>query len=64
MTRWRGRIGPEKLEVLLAETIAVATKAGAVSPREMERVTVDTTVATKAVAHPPTATSCCARSSG
>jgi len=52
MTRWRGRIGPEKLEVLLAETIAVATKAGAVSPREMERVTIDTTVATKAVAHP------------
>ena len=52
MTRWRGRIGPEKLEVLLAETVAVATKAGAVSPREMERVTVDTTVATKAVAHP------------
>ena len=52
MTRWRGRIGPEKLEVLLAETSAVATKAGAVSPREMERVTVDTTVATKAVAHP------------
>ena len=52
MTRWRGRIGPEKLEVLLAETIRVATKAGAVSPREMERVTVDTTVATKAVAHP------------
>lgn len=52
MTRWRGRIGPDKLEVLLAETIAVATKTGAVSPREMERVTVDTTVATKAVAHP------------
>ncbi len=52
MTRWRGRIEPEKLEVLLAETIRVATKAGAVSPREMERVTVDTTVATKAVAHP------------
>jgi IS5 family transposase len=52
MTRWRGRIGPDKLEVLLAETIAVATKAGAVSPREMERVTIDTTVATKAVAHP------------
>ncbi len=42
MTRWRGRIGPDKLEVLLAETIAVATKAGAVSPREMERVTIDT----------------------
>ena len=52
MTRWRNRIGPSKLEVLLAETIAVATKTGAVSPGEMERVTIDTTVATKAVAHP------------
>jgi len=52
MTRWRNRIGPSKLEVLLGETIAVATKTGAVSPCEMERVTIDTTVATKAVAHP------------
>jgi IS5 family transposase len=52
MTRWRNRIGPEKAEVLLAGTIAAAMKSGAVSPHEMERVTVDTTVATKAVAHP------------
>ena len=52
MTRWRKRIGPEKLETLLAETIAVAVKTKAVSEREIERVTVDTTVATKAVAHP------------
>jgi IS5 family transposase len=52
MTRWRKRIGPERLELLLAETIAVAQKAGAVSEREVERVTIDTTVATKAVAHP------------
>jgi hypothetical protein len=42
MTRSGGRIGPERLKVLLAETIAMATKAGAVSPREMEHVTVDT----------------------
>lgn len=52
MTRWRGRIGPEKLETVLAETIAAALKGGAVEPKHIERVTVDTTVQTKAIAHP------------
>lgn len=52
MTRWRGRIGAAKLESVLAETIAVALKGGAMAPRHIERVTVDTTVQTKAVAHP------------
>ena len=52
MTRWRGRIGPEKLELLLAETLAVAMRTEAVTPQACERVTLDTTVQTKAVAHP------------
>lgn len=52
MTRWRDRIGADKLELLLAETLAVAVRTQAVSERAMERVTVDTTVQTKAVAHP------------
>lgn len=52
MTRWRDRIGADKLELLLAETLAVAIRTQAVSERAMERVTVDTTVQTKAVAHP------------
>ena len=52
MTRWRKRIGADKLEVLLAESLAVATRAGAVSRLHMERITVDTTVQEKAVAHP------------
>jgi len=52
MTRWCGRIGPEKLELLLAETIAVATRTQAVTPQACTRVTIDTTVQTKAVAHP------------
>ena len=52
MTRWRGRIGADKLELLLAETLAVAVRTQAVSERAMERVTLDTTVQTKAVAHP------------
>ncbi len=52
LTRWRKRIGTEALELLLAETISVAVKTGAVSERQLERVTVDTTVQTKAIAHP------------
>ena len=52
MTRWRQRIGAEDLEALLAETIAVAVKTEAVNERQLERITVDTTVQTKAIAHP------------
>ena len=52
MTRWRQRIGAEDLEAVLAETIAVAVKTQAVSQRQLERITVDTTVQTKAIAHP------------
>jgi len=52
MTRWRGRVGPERLELLLAESIAAASKAKAMAPKHAERITVDTTVETKAVAHP------------
>ncbi len=52
MTRWRQRIGADALEVLLAETIAIAVKTKAVNTRQLERITVDTTVQTKAIAHP------------
>ena len=52
MTRWRKRIGPGDLEAVLAQTIAVAVKTKAVSQRQLERITVDTTVQPKAVAHP------------
>jgi IS5 family transposase len=52
MTRWRQRIGSDALEILLVETIAVAVKTKAVSTRQLERITVDTTVQTKAIAHP------------
>jgi IS5 family transposase len=52
MTRWRGRIGADQLELLLAETLAVAMRTNAVTEQACERVTVDTTVQTKAVAHP------------
>ncbi len=52
MTRWRKRIGPSEMEILLAETIRIAKDTGAVNERQLSRVTVDATVQTKAVAHP------------
>jgi transposase, IS5 family len=52
MSVWRGRIGPEKLEALIAETLAAARRAGGVEPPQMRRLTIDTTAQTKAVAHP------------
>src|SRR3712207_3018912 len=52
MTRWRRRIGPERLEAVLAETIAAAKRAGAMGEAHAKRGTIDTTVQTKAVAHP------------
>ncbi|MGB5723424.1 MAG: IS5 family transposase [Parasphingorhabdus sp.] len=52
MTRWRKRIGADEMELLLAESLVVAVKTKAVNQRQLERITVDTTVQTKAVAHP------------
>jgi transposase, IS5 family len=52
MTRWRQRIGPERLEVLLAESVAAAQRGGAIEERHLRRVTIDTTVQPKAVTHP------------
>jgi IS5 family transposase len=52
LTRWRRRIGPERLEVLLTESLAAARQCGAVEEKHLRRVTVDTTVAPKAVTHP------------
>lgn len=52
MTRWRKRIGPERLETLLADTLTIALDSGATRPTAMERVTIDTTVQTKAIAYP------------
>lgn len=52
MTRWRQRIGAERMEALLAETLAAAQRGGAVQERHLRRITVDTTVQPKAVTHP------------
>jgi IS5 family transposase len=52
LTRWRERIGPDGMELLLAATVEAAVASGAVKPSSLERVIVDTTVQPKAIAHP------------
>ena len=52
MTRWRQRVGAERMEVLLAETLAAAERAEAIKDKHCRRVSIDTTVQPKAIAHP------------
>ena len=52
MTRWRQRLAEEQLVALIQESLSVAHKTGAIGPRDLERVVVDTTVQPKAIAHP------------
>src|SRR6202521_2235985 len=52
MTRWRQRMGEEKLIALLQESLNVATRTGAARPADFAKVIVDTTVQPKAVAFP------------
>lgn len=52
MTRWRHRMGEERLEVLLQESLAIALKTEAVEVKELAKVIVDTTVQEKAVTFP------------
>ncbi len=51
LSHWRSRIG-DKLDRLLAESLRVAHGSGALKTDDLARVTVDTTVMPKAVAHP------------
>jgi len=49
---FRTRIGKKGMERLLQETIQVGLKSGVVTPRELQRVNVDTTVQEKAIRFP------------
>jgi IS5 family transposase len=51
LSHWRKRLG-DKLELLLAESLRVAHKSGALRTKDLARVTVDTTVQPKAIAFP------------
>jgi len=52
MTRWRQRMGEERIVALLQESLAVAVKTGAMKPADTRRVIVDTTVQPKNVMFP------------
>lgn len=52
MVKWRQRVGAEKLESLLAETIRIALKHKQVTSQQLRKITVDTTVQEKAIAFP------------
>jgi transposase, IS5 family len=52
MTHWRNRMGEERLQALLQESLAVATRTGAMKPSQLSRVIVDTTVQPKNIAFP------------
>jgi IS5 family transposase len=52
MTRWRQRMGEEKLVALLQESLSLATRSGAAKPADFTRVIVDTTVQPKAITFP------------
>jgi transposase, IS5 family len=52
LTRWRQRMGEERLVALLQETLRIAHKTGAIATQDLQRVAIDTTVQPKNIAHP------------
>jgi transposase, IS5 family len=52
LTRWRQRMGEERLQALLQESLAVAVKTEAMKPGDLARVIVDTTVQPKNITFP------------
>ncbi len=52
MTRWRQRMGEERIISLLQESLSVAVKTGAMRPEDTRRVIVDTTVQPKNIMFP------------
>jgi len=52
ITRWRQRMGEERLVALLQESLAAATRSHAAKSADFTRVIVDTTVQPKAITFP------------
>ncbi|SJM32543.1 hypothetical protein BQ8482_290138 [Mesorhizobium delmotii] len=52
MTRWRSRMGEERIVALLQESLSLAVKTGAMKPADTRQVIVDTTVQPKNVMFP------------
>ena len=50
MTRWRQRMGEDRIVALLQESLNIATRTGAAKPSDFTKIIVDTSVQPKAVA--------------
>ena len=52
LTRWRKRLGSERIEKILSMTVEVAVDSGFITKRDLEDVIVDTTVMPKNIEFP------------
>ena len=52
LSRWRSRLGADKLEILLKQTIDTAKQKNLLKEKDLSKVNVDTTVQPKAIAFP------------
>src|ERR687894_1181905 len=52
LTRWRQRMGEDKLIARIQESLAVATRVGAAKPADFRQVVIDTTMQEKAITFP------------
>lgn len=52
LSRWRKRVGADRLEKMLQVTLQIAMKSGELKPAQLTCVNVDTTVQEKAIAFP------------
>lgn len=52
MTRWRNRIGPDRLLTMIQQTIVVAVEQKQLPKAELKQINVDTTVQEKNITHP------------
>ncbi len=52
MSRWRKRVGADRLELLLKETIDLAVRTKQLPERDLRQITVDTTVQEKNITYP------------
>lgn len=52
LTKWRQRVGAEKLVEMFQETVALAVREKQVTKRELAQVNIDTTVQEKNITHP------------
>jgi transposase, IS5 family len=52
LTRWRQRMGEEKLTALMQESLAMAVRTKAAKPADFKKVIIDTTVQEKAITFP------------